>query len=159
MEENENQSFTENVFEKIKCTSVEAELLEKSKIISINSSWGLDDTPPFSENFFNHPHLLTLVFDDICNEPETPEDLGNAVLFNEAMAQQIMRFVDDGELPLLVHCTAGISRSGAVGELLNWSFNRYQERNVADDEDFTQSNRQIQPNTIVRRIMLEELAE
>ena len=102
-------------FEKVKGTSTEAELLAKAKIISINSSWGFDDTPPFSPELLNHPHLLTLTFDDICNEPETPDDLGNAVLFNEAMAQQIMRFVDDGKLPLLVHCTAGISRSGAVG--------------------------------------------
>ena len=75
------------------------------------------------------------------------------------MAQQIMRFVDDGKLPLLVHCTAGISRSGAVGEVLNWYFNRYLERNTQDDEDFTQNNHQIMPNFIVRRIMLEELAE
>ena len=146
-------------FEKIKGTPTEAELLEKSKIISINSSCGVDDTPPFSPELLNHPHLLTLTFDDICSEPETLEDLGNAVLFNETMAEQIMRFVDDGKLPLLVHCTAGISRSGAVGEVLNWYFNRYQERNAADDEDFTQNNRQIQPNTIVRRTMLKVLAE
>ena len=146
-------------FEKVKGTSVEAELLAKAKIISINSSWGFDDTPPFSPELLNHPHLLTLTFDDICNEPETPEDLGKAVLFNEAMAQQIMRFVDDGKLPLLVHCTAGISRSGAVGEVLNWYFNRYLERNAADDEDFTKNNRQIMPNFIVRRIMLKVLQE
>ena len=146
-------------FEKVKGTSTEAELLAKAKIISINSSWGFDDTPPFLGDLLNYPHLLTLTFDDICNEPETPEDLGNAVLFNEAMAQQIMRFVDDGKLPLLVHCTAGISRSGAVGEVLNWYFNRYLERNAADDEDFTQNNRQIQSNTLVRRIMLKVLAE
>ena len=47
----------------------------------------------------------------------------------------------------------------AVGEVLNWYFNRYLERNAADDEDFTQSNRQIMPNTIVRRIMMKVLAE
>ena len=146
-------------FEKVKGTSTEAELLANSKIISINSSWGFDDTPPFSEELLNHPHLLTLTFDDICNEPETPEDLGNAILFNKDMALAIMRFVDDGKLPLLVHCTAGISRSGAVGEVLNWYFNRYLERNAADDEEFVQNNRQIQPNTIVRRIMLKVLAE
>ena len=146
-------------FEKLKGTPTEVELLENAKIISINSSWGFDDTPPFSEELLNHPHLLNLTFDDICNEPETPEDQGNAVLFNAAMAQQIMRFVDDGELPLLVHCTAGISRSGAVGEVLNWYFNRYLERNADDDEEFVQNNRQIQPNTIVRRIMLKVLAE
>lgn len=75
-------------FEKVKGTPTEAELLEKAKIISINSSWG-----------------------------------------------------------------------GAVGEVLNWYFSRYLERNAADDEDFTQNNRQIMPNTIVRRIMLKVLAE
>ena len=146
-------------FEKIKGTPTEAELLAKSKIISINSSWGFDDTPPFSPELLNHPHLLTLTFDDICNEPETPEDLGNAILFNKDMALAIMRFVDDGKLPLLVHCTAGISRSGAVGEVLNWYFNRYLESNNADDEDFVQNNHQIQPNTLVRRIMLKVLEE
>ena len=144
-------------FEKVKGTPTEAELLEKAKIISINSSRGFDDTPPFSPELLNHPHLLTLTFDDICNEPETPEDLGNAVLFNEDMAHAIMRFVDDGKFPLLVHCTAGISRSGAVGEVLNWYFNRYLETNTADEEDFEQNNHQIQPNTIVRRIMLKVL--
>ena len=144
-------------FEKVKGTPTEADLLEKSKIISINSSWGFDDTPPFSPELLNHPHLLTLTFDDICNEPETPEDLGNTMLFNEDMAHAIIRFVDDCQLPLLVHCTAGISRSGAVGEVLNWYFNRYLETNTADDEDFVQNNRQIQPNTIVRRIMLKIL--
>ena len=146
-------------FEKLKGTPTEVELLENAKIISINSSWGFDDTPPFSEELLNHPHLLTLTFDDICNEPETPEDQGNAILFNKDMALAIMRFVDDGKLPLLVHCTAGISRSGAVGEVLNWYFNRYLENNTADNEDFVQNNRQILPNTIVRRIMLEVLAE
>ena len=144
-------------FEKVKGTSVEAELLAKSKIISINSSCGVDDTPPFSPELLNHPHLLTLTFDDICSEPETPEDLGNAVLFNENMAHQIMRFVDDGKLPLLVHCTAGISRSGAIGEVLNWYFNRYLKNNTSDDEDFVRNNRQIQPNTLVRKILLQNL--
>ena len=144
-------------FEKVKGSPTELELLEKSKIISINSSWGFDNTPPFSERFHKHPHLLTLTFDDICNEPETPEDLGNAILFNENMAHAIIRFVDDGKVPLLVHCTAGISRSGAIGEVLNWYFNRYLNTNTADDEDFVRNNRQIQPNTIVRRIMLKVL--
>ena len=146
-------------FEKVKGTPTELELLEKAKIISINSSWGFDDAPPFSDSFLKHPHLLTLTFDDICNEPETPEELGYAILFNKDMAHAIMRFVDDGKLPLLVHCTAGISRSGAVGEVLNWYFNRYLENNTADNEDFEQNNRQIQPNTIVRRIMLKVLQE
>ena len=141
-------------FEKIKGTPTEAELLEKSKIISINSSCGVDDTPPFSPELLNHPHLLTLTFDDICSEPETPEA---AILFNENMAHQIISFADDGNLPLLVHCTAGISRSGAIGEVLNWYFNRYLKNNTTDDEDFVRNNRQIQPNTLVRKILLQNL--
>ena len=141
-------------FEKIKGTSTEVELLEKSKIISINSSCGVDDTPPFSPELLNHPHLLTLTFDDICNESATPEA---AILFNENMAHQIISFADDGELPLLVHCTAGISRSGAIGEVLNWYFNRYLKNNTTDDEDFVRNNRQIQPNTLVRKILLQNL--
>ena len=81
-------------FEKVKGTPTEAELLAKSKIISINSSWGFDDTPPFSEELLNHPHLLTLTFDDICNEPETPEDLYNGADLEKGMAQgRAKRFV------------------------------------------------------------------
>jgi len=104
----------------------------------------------------NHPHLLTLTFDDICNEPETPEDLGNAILFNEDMAHAIMRFVDDGKLSLLVHCTAGISRSGAVGEVLNWYFNRF-ETDDSDYRKFEIMHTDIVPNAHVRRLLLAEL--
>ncbi len=144
-------------FEKIKGTPAEVQLLERSKIISIESSSGYDAEPPFSEKFLRHPHLLLLTFDDIANEPEVPEDLIGCVYFDVNHAEQIMRFVDDGALPLLVHCTAGISRSGAVGEVLDWYFNRFIKRNEADHEDFLQNNRQILPNTIVRRKMLEYL--
>lgn len=144
-------------FEKIKATPDESVVLDNSKVISINSSWGWDAEPPFSPELQNHRNLLILFFDDIVNEPETPEDLGRSILFAPAMAEQIMRFVDDGKMPLLVHCTAGISRSGAVGEVLNWYFNRYLETNPEDDADFTRNNRQILPNSIVRRIMLEVL--
>ena len=146
-------------FEKIKGTPDEIELLDNSKIISINSSWGWDSEPPFSPALRGHAHLLVLNFDDIANEPETPEDLGRAVMFSPEMAERIMRFVDDGGMPLFVHCAAGISRSGAVGELLNWYFNRYLTDNKADYDDFIQNNRQILPNPIVRRIMIKVLAE
>ncbi len=98
-------------------------------------------------NFFDK--IMYVIFCDTCC----------SILFNEDMAHAIMRFVDDGKFPLLVHCTAGISRSGAVGEVLNWYFNRYLENNTADDEDFEQNNRQIQPNALVRIIMLKVLAE
>lgn len=144
-------------FEKIRGTPDESVVLDNSKVISINSSWGWDAEPPFSPGLQNHRNLLILFFDDIVNEPETPEDLGSAILFAPEMAEQIMRFVDDGKMPLLVHCTAGISRSGAVGDVLNWYFNRYLELNTEDDADFTRNNRQILPNSIVRKVFLDYL--
>ena len=146
-------------FEKIKGTPEEASLLNTYKVISINSSWGWDSEPPFSPALRGHAHLLVLNFDDIANEPETPEDLGQAVMFSPEMAEQIMRFVDDGRMPLLVHCAAGISRSGAVGEVLNWYFNRYLTDNQTDYDDFTQNNHQILPNPLVRKIMMKVLTE
>ena len=84
-------------FEKIKGTQDESVVLDNSKVISINSSWGWDAEPPFSPELQNHRNLLILFFDDIVNEPETPEDLGRLILFAPAMAEQIMRFVDDGK--------------------------------------------------------------
>ena len=68
-------------FEQIKGTADEIELLDRCKIISINSSWGWNFEPPFSPALRGHTHLLVLNFDDIANEPETPEDLGRAVMF------------------------------------------------------------------------------
>ena len=144
-------------FETIKGTADEIELLDSWKVISINSSWGWDSEPPFSPALRGHAHLLVLNFDDIANEPETPEDLGRAVMFSTEMAKRIRRFVDDGRMPLLVHCAAGISRSGAVGEVLNWYFNRYLTDNKTDYDDFIQNNYQILPNPLVRKIMMKVL--
>ena len=55
--------------------------------------------------------------------------------------------------PIIVHCTAGISRSGAVGEVLNWYCNRFE----ADDSDcrkFEIMHPDIVPNAHVRRLLL-----
>ncbi len=144
-------------FERIKDTPTEVQLLEENKIISIVSSSGYDCEPPFTERLLRHPHLLCLTFDDTANEPEGPEDIVGCVYFDINHAEQIMRFVDDGAWPLLIHCTAGISRSGAVGEVLDWYFNHFVSRNNADHRDFLENNRQIFPNPIVRRRMLEYL--
>ena len=81
------------------------------------------------------------------------------VMFSPEMAERIMRFVDDGGMPLLVHCAAGISRSGAVGEVLDWYFNRYLTDNRTDHDDFIRNNRQILPNPLVRKIMMKILTE
>ena len=143
-------------FARIKGTPFELELLINTKIISINSSDGSDSEPPFSEWLRSHRHLLTLNFDDIADEPETKSS-GKLVAFSPEMAKAIVKFVGDGELPLLIHCAAGISRSGAVGEVLNWYFNRILTDNAADYVYFERNNRQIIPNALVRKILLQTL--
>lgn len=64
----------------------------------------------FGENEFCKG-VLTLYFDDIVRPVE------GAVLFDERMAEEIIRFIRAHETvdTLLVHCFAGASRSRAVG--------------------------------------------
>ncbi|MBO4647085.1 MAG: hypothetical protein J5806_02900 [Lentisphaeria bacterium] len=87
-------------------------------------------------------------------------DDGHAlVLFDTEIAGKIVRFIRriDTTRLLFINCGAGISRSGAVGEVLNDYFNKYLERNELDDEYFRRLNRQIQGNPLVRRILREVL--
>jgi len=81
------------------------------------------------------------------------------VLFDADIAGEIVRFIRkiDTSRLLFVNCGAGISRSGAVGEVLNDYFNKYLEFNALDDEYFRRLNRQIQGNPLVRRVLRETL--
>lgn len=142
-------------FEQIQGSLEESRILGEYKIISIQSSHGFDGIPPFSLKNLSLPHLLCLTFDDVTDEQRKMKDLTGYAYFNRMLAKDILRFVDDGEMPLLVHCTAGISRSGAIGEVLNWYFNRYLKNNQDDYDDFTRNNRQIIPNHFVKKILLE----
>ena len=99
-------------------------------------------------------NILKLRFDDAVEDPDH-----TLVLFDAAIAAEIVRFIrkiDPGRL-LFVNCGAGISRSGAVGEVLNDYFNKFLERNALDDEYFRRLNPQIQGNPLVRRILREAL--
>lgn len=121
------------------------------------------------------PNILKLQFDDVVEDPahrqilfdgqtfssdDLIEGLGfSLVLFDERLADEIVKFIQgiDRDGVLFVNCGAGISRSGAVGEVLNDYFNKYLERNELDDEYFRRMNRQIQGNPLVRRILREVL--
>ena len=100
------------------------------------------------------PNILKLQFDDALEDPGH-----TLVLFDAEIAETIVRFVrkiDPGRL-LFINCGAGISRSGAVGEVLNDYFNKYLEYNELDDEYFRRLNRQIQSNRLVVRILRDAL--
>ena len=102
----------------------------------------------------NSDNILKLHFDDAVDDPGH-----TLVLFDAATAGEIVRFVRriDTDRLLFINCGAGVSRSGAVGEVLNEYFNRYLESNAADDEYFRRLNPQILPNPRVRRVLHDAL--
>ena len=100
------------------------------------------------------PNILKLQFDDAVEDPDH-----NLMLFDERIAGKIVDFIRsiDTERLLFVNCGAGISRSGAIGEVLNDYFNKHLEHNELDNEYFRRLNREIQGNSLVRRILRDAL--
>ena len=136
-------------FEARQGTKRERELFRDNRIISINSVSHPAEVPPFSEEFLDADNLLILYFDDV------EEGFPNAM--TPEQAKQIVDFIRiEDDRPILVHCTAGISRSGAVGEVLNWYFNRF-EADDSDSRKFEIMHPDIVPNSHVRRLLLTEL--
>lgn len=126
-------------------------LVDKFKIISINDPGHTiicNNSDPNAYDPFipDHPNVLSLVFHD-ADERDMLKNL-DYCYFNELHAADIVNFLakclptDD----LIIHCFAGISRSGSVGtfarEFLDLDHNR-----------FSRINPQIVPNTYVLRIL------
>ena len=134
-----------------------AQLLKTHKVISIQSSSGYDSEPPFAKGHMESKNLLCLVFDDYFGIPEDPVERSRVALFTPEHADRIMRFVDDGSMPLVVHCTQGVSRSGAVGYVLDRYFNSVLANNERDYEYFMARNPFIMPNPNVVEVFLKFL--
>lgn len=72
--------------------------------------------------------MLRLEFQDYDSNRKHPED---AVLFTSTMAARVARFARkhrDTSKNILVHCAAGISRSGAIADALLEAFQEYEDR-------------------------------
>lgn len=105
----------------------------------------------------NPDKILRLMFDDVT---ESEADNPALTLFDENMAERIHTFIDsfkntykwfDGVL--YINCAAGISRSGAVGYCLNEYVNKNNE-NIFYYNLFEKDNKHIQPNPMIKRILL-----
>lgn len=132
------------------------EMLAESRVISIRSSYGDDATFPVPPGVRPNANLLCLTFDDSTGFDDWPGyDL--PLLFDETMAARIVGFVRDDSLPLVVQCTAGISRSGAIGVAFDEFFNLREGRNPADHAYFVAQNPHVRPNALVMRLMREAL--
>lgn len=128
-------------------------------IISIYSSEKGIDFSPLPDRF----NILKLQFDDVA-----VRDIGgwgslidNCIFFNEKHAKAIHDFINnikaDDKKEFYVHCDAGVSRSGAVGYLLNEYFNKFIADNKQDYESFKMNNSHIMPNPLVVRVLKQEL--
>lgn len=123
-------------------------ILKKFNVISVFSS---NSNCPVEVKVKN---LLKLQFDDII------EEKSGKISFNDHLASQVKNFfegIKDNNLSLLVHCDAGISRSGAIGYIANEYFNKYLENNLNDQEYFEKMNRHILPNPLVVRVLKNKL--
>jgi len=131
-------------FENKMGTMSERRMLMENRIISINDVANNPEPPPFSDHLLASPNLLILFFDDV--------EIPGKNAFTMPMARRIADFATSvPELPLHIHCTAGVSRSGAVGLALAEHFGCRQK--------FCLENPGIQPNVLVLRMLRQALAE
>ncbi len=108
-------------------------------VISIN------DVDAEAFDFGNEPDKsLILYFDDTVPN-DNPKD---NTLFNEDMARAILAFVlkaQQDSKKILVHCSAGISRSSAISKNLNDFLNKALEENLDDWQENVKFGFEYQP--------------
>lgn len=141
-------------FELIKGTVLEEQVLAHNKVVSVQSRTGWDSEPPFSDEGMKSPNLLCLTFDDVTDYSDLL-DGEKVARFLPSMARQILRHVGHGAWPVIVHCTAGVSRSGAVASVLDHYWNCVWERKPDDHAYFKRVNPQIYPNQVVESVFAE----
>jgi predicted protein tyrosine phosphatase len=141
-------------FEELLGSAAEAGLFQTHRIISVNSVRQPED-PPFSKTFWARPNLLLLRFDDVEDPAFAPS---GSRYMDEADAEAVARFVAADDLrPIIVHCTAGISRSGAIGTALNEYYNRKIANNEAEYAAFVRKHPHLNPNLLVMKLLWKHL--
>lgn len=97
----------------------------------------------------DHHNVLNLWFDDVEEDLQvSPTNKEMTKAFTTKQAEKLIEFLDNnqGADTILIHCTAGISRSGAVGQFALDYLN-------GDKETFKINNSHICPNARVLRIL------
>jgi predicted protein tyrosine phosphatase len=121
-----------------------------------NHSWisitGSDYHSPLPDK----PNILKVKFDDIY-----AQYYPRMMLFDAKIAERIIDFAEGiSGNHLIIHCFAGISRSGAVGEVLNSYLNQDLTVNQLDYDRFIKKyGKKIYPNRMVKNILLQTLRE
>ncbi len=134
-------------------TNDNVEEYKNTFFISINDTCGTDEKPYFE----NKENVKTLFFDDVEKDLEVPVIGSNekyviVKTFTEEQAKDLLKFIDKhkNKKNCFIHCTAGISRSGAVGTFIN-------EYIKGDKDEFKRTNPYIYPNEHVLRLLNQEV--
>lgn len=87
--------------------------------------------------------FITLRFYDLEYE------LGDYKIFDSEIAKELVEFIDKNKdkKTRIVHCTAGVSRSGAIGEFIQRKFG------TESMKTFRKRNKHIHPNRLVRKLL------
>ncbi len=127
-------------------TNDNVESYKKTFFISINDTRGTNETPYFQ----NKSNVKIMFFDDVEEDlVKTIVGTGEVVTikaFTSAQAKDLLTFIDSNKdkETCIVHCSAGISRSGAVGTFVSDYFG-------ANWHEFKKQNPYIHPNGVVLR--------
>lgn len=115
--------------------------------ISINDTRG-----SWSQSWFkhDHPNVIRLWFDDVENDTDkfSPTNKDGVKAFSVNDAKKLKKFIIDNKnkKSFIVHCSAGISRSGAVGQFICDYFG-------CNREEFLRDNPYIHPNGRITRML------
>jgi len=139
-----NKVEFENYFKKNYYTDTnidDFDLVPNMVFISINDWATTFNTAYFRED---HKNVLNLMFDDVS---DVDERNANVKAFDHEMAIKLFEFIENNkDKDFMIHCSAGISRSGAVGTFIL-------EYLHGDKEFFEDHNSHILPNQHVLKTM------
>jgi predicted protein tyrosine phosphatase len=142
-------------FELIRGTDEEVALFEKMRVISVNSV-RVHEEPPFSRQYLNADNVLILHFDDLDDPTSEYQQSGHFITADDVEA--IAAFVEKPDpRPIMVHCTAGISRSGAIGACLNEYYNKKIAHHEEDHDAFWYNHPNISPNLYIMNLLWKRL--
>jgi predicted protein tyrosine phosphatase len=118
--------------------------------ISINNTEDTKEIPYFND--CNSDNVLVLYFDDVEEDIEIPiigeNKIQKVKAFTIEQARILFNFIvkNTEKKSFIIHCTAGISRSGAVGTFINDYFQQSYHK-------FLEKNPYILPNGHVLRLL------
>ena len=136
-------------------TNDNVEQYSNTFFISINGTRAGDGIE-WNKTYFTDKENVKVIFFDDVDKDYTINIVGTGKTetvkaLTEQQAEELFEFIDkhkDKET-CMVHCAAGISRSGAVGQFIN-------DYTRSDKEVFKRNNPHILPNNLVVRLLHKE---